>query len=54
MSTFELNVVFVWSVGIMGSNAIPVDAMDSSDDEFQDLEGMNVGIPECEGLPRRL
>ncbi len=37
----------------MGSHVIPLDAMDSSDDEFQALEGMNVGIPECEGLPRR-
>ena len=28
--------------------------MDDSDEEFGVLEGMNVGIPECEGLPRRL
>ena len=28
--------------------------MDSSDDEFQVLEEMNIDIPECEGLPRRL
>ena len=38
----------------MGSNAEPVDIMDSSDDEFQALESMNVGVPECEGLPRQM
>ena len=38
----------------MGSNSEPVDIMDSSDDEFQALESMNVGVPECEGLPRRM
>ena len=27
---------------------------DSSEDEVQDLESMSVGIPDCEGLPRRL
>ncbi len=36
----------------MDSNAIPDDIMDSLEDEFQVLEQMNVGIPECEGLPR--
>ena len=30
----------------MGSNAEPVDIMDSSDDEFQALESMNVGVPD--------
>ena len=38
----------------MGSNAEPVDIMDSSDDEFQALKSMNVGVPECEGFPRRM
>ena len=38
----------------MGSNAEPVDIMDSSDDEFQALENMNIGVPECEGLRRRM
>ena len=28
--------------------------MDSSDDEFQALESMNVSVPECEGLPRQM
>ena len=30
------------------------DFMASSEDEFQNVEAMNVGVPECEGLPRRL
>ena len=39
----------------MGSNAEPIDIMDSFDDEFQArLESMNVGVPECEGLSRRM
>ena len=38
----------------MGSNAKLVDIMDSSDDEFQALENMNVGVSECEGLPRQM
>ena len=33
---------------------MPLEAFDDSDDEFGVLEEMNVGIPECEGLPRRL
>jgi len=32
----------------------PVDMVFSSDDEFQDLEGTNVRVLECEGLPCRL
>lgn len=24
------------------------------DDDYQDLDGMNVDIPKCEGLPRQL
>ena len=33
----------------------PIHAMtDSSEDEFQDLDAMNAGIPECEGLPRKM
>ena len=30
------------------------EGMEYSDDEFEVLQGMNVDIPECEGLPRRL
>jgi len=36
----------------MGSNALPYDIMDSSEDELQALEQMNIDIPECEGLLR--
>ena len=32
---------------------MPPHGMDDSDDEFEVLEGMNIGIPECKGLPRR-
>ena len=38
----------------MGSHAELLDIMDSSDNEFQALESMNFGVPECEGLPRRM
>ena len=38
----------------MNVNGIPPEVMDDSDDEFRVLEGMNIDIPECEGLPRRL
>src|ERR1700738_4601576 len=38
----------------MSSSDYPLDMMGSSDDDFQDLGAMNVDIPECEGLPRRL
>ena len=41
-------------VGTMSVTGMPLEALDDSDDEFGVLEGMNVGIPECEGLPRRL
>ena len=33
---------------------MPPEVMDNSDNEFGVLEGMNISIPECEGLPRRL
>ena len=36
----------------MGSNPSSDDSMDSSEDELQTLEQMNVDIPKCEGLPR--
>jgi len=36
----------------MGSNALLDDILDSSKDELQALEQLNVGIPECERLPR--
>ena len=38
----------------MNVDGMPLDVMDNSDDEFGVLEGMNIGIPECEGLPRQL
>ena len=41
-------------VGAMSVTGMPLEAFDDSDDEFGVLEEMNVGIPECEGLPRRL
>ena len=41
-------------VGAMSVSAMPLEAVDDSEDEFEVLEGMHVGIPECEGLPRRL
>ena len=41
-------------VGTMNVTGMPLEGLDNSDDEFQVLEGMNVGIPECEGLSRRL
>ena len=41
-------------VGAMSVSGMPLEALDNSEDEFGVLEGMHVGIPECEGLPRRL
>ena len=41
-------------VGTMSITNMPLEALDDFDDEFGVLEGMNVGIPECEGLPLRL
>ena len=41
-------------VGTMNVTGMPLEALDDSDDEFGVLEGMNVGIQECEGLPRQL
>ena len=41
-------------VGAMSVTGMPLEALDDSEDEFGVLEGMNVGIPECKGLPRRL
>ena len=41
-------------VGTMSDTGMPLEAFDDSDDEFRDLEEMNVGILECEGLPHRL
>ena len=41
-------------VGAMSVTGMPLEALDNFDDEFGVLEGMNVGIPECEGLLRRL
>ena len=42
------------SVGTMSVTGMLLEAFDDSDDEFGVLEEMNVGIPECEGLLRRL
>ena len=41
-------------VGAMSVTGMLLEALDDSEDEFKVLEGMNVGIPEYEGLPRRL
>ena len=41
-------------VGAMSVSSMPLEALDDSEDEFRVLEGMHVGILECEGLPRRL
>ena len=38
----------------MNGNGMSLEVMDNSDDKFGVLEGMNIGIPECEGLPRWL
>ena len=38
----------------MNVTGMPLEALDYSADKFGVLEGMNVGIPECEGLPCRL
>jgi len=38
----------------MASNNIADGILDSSDDEVQALVRMNVGVPECEGLPRQM
>ena len=38
----------------MNVTGMPLEGMEDSDDEFGVLEGMNVGILECEGLPRWL
>ena len=40
------------SVETMSVTGMPLEAFDDSDDEFGVLEELNVGIPECEGLPR--
>ena len=42
------------SVGAMSVTGMRLEALDDFKDEFGVLEGMNVGIPECEGLPHRL
>ena len=41
-------------VGTMSDTGMSFEAYDNSDDEVGVLEEMNVDIPECEGLPRRL
>ena len=41
-------------VGAMSVTGMPLEALDDSEDEFKVLEEMNVGILECDGLPRRL
>ena len=41
-------------VGAMSVSGMPLEAVDDSEDKFEVLEGMHVGIPECECLPRRL
>ena len=38
----------------MNVNRMPLEVMDNSDEEFRVLEGMNIGILECEGLLRWL
>ena len=38
----------------MNFTGMPPHVMDDSDDKLGVLEEMNVGIPECKGLPRRL
>ena len=44
----------LFCIGTMNVTGMPLEALDDSDDEFGVLEGMNVGIPECKGLPHRL
>ena len=46
--------LLLFCVGTMNVTGMPLEALDNFDDEFGVLEGMNVGIPECEGLPHRL
>ena len=41
-------------VGTMSDTGMPLEAIEDSDDKVGVLEEMNVGIPECEGLPHRL
>ena len=41
-------------VGAMSVTGMPLEALDDSDDEFEVLARMNVGIPECDGLSHRL
>ena len=53
LSTGLLNLSLI-CVGTMSDTGMPLEAYDDSDDEVGVLEEMNVGIPECKGLPRRL
>ena len=53
LSTGLLNLSLI-CVGTMSDTGMPLEAYDDSDDEVRVLEEMNVGIPECKGLPRRL
>ena len=53
LSTGLLNLSLI-CVGTMSDTRMPLEAYDNSDDEVGVLEEMNVGIPECEGLPHRL
>ena len=53
LSTGLLNLSLI-CVGTMSDTGMPLEAYVNSDDEVKVLEEMNVGIPECEGHPRRL
>ena len=53
LSTGLLNLSLI-CVGTMSDIGMPLEAYVDSDDEVEVLEEMNVGIPKCEGLPRRL
>ena len=53
LSTGLLNLSLI-CVGTMSDTGMPFEAYVDSDDEVEVLEEINVGISECEGLPRRL
>ena len=53
LSTSLLNLSLICA-GTISDTSMPLEAYDDSNDEVGVLEEMNVGIPECEGLPRWL
>ena len=53
LSTGLLNLSLI-CVRSMSDTGMPFEAYNDSNDEVGVLKEMNVGIPECEGLPRRL